>query len=602
MKHVKIRLRSLLLAVVLIAIIPSTAFSYFIYQDELNQRRDLTLRRHLETADAVAVAVNAFLLDSVKTEIAAGLALTDTPLKPVQKKRLLESVLTIDKQFQSLALLKTDGQPEVFTGDQAPHSPPAGTLDKLQSGDNWLVTDLENVGDELHFHIITAIKREGRLDGFVDAVVTDTTINKLVDIQIGEKGNIGVIDGTGRAVTLTFAPKLDFDKRWRGFIKSIKSALKGKRSTVESFHDPIGGVDRMGASVPIGKTGWVANVFQPTDEVLRPIQIVSLRLAAGIFLSGLLSLLIIFFVALRVTGTLNELVERVKTIGGGKLDTRLPVSSGISEVAQLAESFNSMAGEVKHRFEVEKHIAQNLQKGLLPGNIPDLPGFKIQSRYASATREAVVGGDFYDFISITDDLVAVVIGDVAGKGVEVATMTAVVKFLLRDIVNRVYRSESPQADPARIPALVLNSLNESLVHEFEPEQFITLFFGIINLSDAAIYFANAGHPQALVCNPETSKCLQFKGTNLILGVESDFKYESGRAQLQPGDTLALYTDGIIETRDASGRFFGEEGLADSLLADKGFKDKAEQIYVDCLEFAGGRISDDFTIILIRRND
>lgn len=593
-----IKLRILLAGTLIIALIPSIIFSLFTYQSDLNDRRDLILKSHLETAGAVATAVDAFILDAVKTQDTAGLALVTGPGKTAQQiKTYLATVLADNSQFSSLSFFSPEGKQVATTAETAPPID-LDNIRAVQAGRSWEVSDLEHFGDDLHIHVTTAIRQNGQLKGILDSIIPDEAVARLVKIRIGQKGNIGVIDSRGWAITLTFDPNLPFAKRYRGWIPSVKSALKGRPATINSFHDNLGNVDRLGASVPIAKIGWVANVFEPVNDILAPVRQKVLRQTAGVFLATFIALAIVFMLSLILTGSLDELVRGVIKFGQGDFRQRVSAHRAVKEIAELASSFNRMADQVTERFEVERHIAGTLQKGLLPGKIPKLAGFEISVYYASATKGATVGGDFYDFIPLTTDLVGLVIGDVSGKGVEAATSTAVTKFLLRDLAYRIYR---PDEEGSEFPAAVVRRLNETLYREVTPDQFVTLFYGLLNLRDATLSYANAGHPPPFVCSRTTHICRQLEGTNLILGAIPDFEYIDGRTIINQDETLVLFTDGVLETRNHLGQAFGEEGLAEALAnIVEGGEHQARLVFEACRKFGGGEITDDFACVMIKR--
>ena len=171
-------------------------------------------------------------------------------------------------------------------------------------------------------------------------------------------------------------------------------------------------------------------------------------------------------------------------------------------------------------------------------------------------------------------------------------------LLLRDLAYRIYH---PDEEGSESPAAVVHRLNEALYREVEPDQFVTLFYGLLNLQDGTFNYVNAGHPPPFICNPATHTCRQLAETNLILGALPVFKYIEGQESVDRGETLVLFTDGVIETRNHKGQVFGEEGLAKVLvnIIDSG-ADQARSVFEACREFGGGEITDDFACVMIKR--
>jgi PAS domain S-box-containing protein len=244
-------------------------------------------------------------------------------------------------------------------------------------------------------------------------------------------------------------------------------------------------------------------------------------------------------------------------------------------------------------YEERAVIARSLQKSLLPPHLPTIKGLDIAARYHPAREGMDVGGDFYDIFQTGRDRWVVVVGDVAGKGPAAASVSGLARFTLR---GASMSADSPEA--------VLGVLNESLLQQTEADMFCTAVYTRIELQrkGAIATIACAGHPTPYLLRSifqggqvETVPC---KGT--MLGVTRDFRLTQQTIELTPGDTLVLYTDGVIEARNGE-RTFGQDGLEDLVERLRGLDAQtiAERIEREALALQGEHVRDDVAIFVLR---
>jgi serine phosphatase RsbU (regulator of sigma subunit)/anti-sigma regulatory factor (Ser/Thr protein kinase) len=182
-------------------------------------------------------------------------------------------------------------------------------------------------------------------------------------------------------------------------------------------------------------------------------------------------------------------------------------------------------------YEREHNIAETLARSLLPRRLPDIPGITAAARYLPATPEAV-GGDWYDMFSLPGGRVGVVMGDVAGRGIQVASLMGQLRNALRAYAGEGYS-----------PSVVLSRLATII----EPTEMATLLFMVFDPSAWKIEYANAGHPPPLVATPD-GRAVFLEGGSLPLGPALNQTYRDLSADLVPGSLLMLYTDGLVEDR------------------------------------------------------
>ena len=245
------------------------------------------------------------------------------------------------------------------------------------------------------------------------------------------------------------------------------------------------------------------------------------------------------------------------------------------------------AVEAGHRFAA---LARTLQESLLPPHLPDVPGLEIAARYLPGGSGVEVVGDFYDVFQTDPDTWAVTIGDVCGKGVDAAKVTALARYTVR-----------AGAVSLRTPSQVLRLLNEAMRRQHpDSERFVTSAY--VTLRQAAgrveAQLSLAGHPQAL-CRRADGEIAAIGVPGTVLGVLDAVDLVDTDLVLQPGDALVLYTDGVVEARRGRA-FYGEQRLRVLLAASGGTAAHiAEVIEADVVAFTGGELTDDTAILIVR---
>jgi PAS domain S-box-containing protein len=248
----------------------------------------------------------------------------------------------------------------------------------------------------------------------------------------------------------------------------------------------------------------------------------------------------------------------------------------------------ALALENARLYQRELTIANTLQEAILtPPEV--IEGFEIDYLYKAASETASVGGDFYDVFHIDSGQVAIVIGDVAGKGIEAARLTS----LLRDGV-RAYALEGAS------PTQLLGSLN-ALVHRTSPiEAYATMFFAVLDPLSGALRYCTAGHPAPAIVGSGTA-CFLESTRSPILGAFENVTFEIAETTIERGDTLVMFTDGVTEAR-TNGEQFGEARLLPALAKLSGVRTgRMSQTLLDrVLKFTGGVLYDDTVILCLRR--
>jgi len=297
-------------------------------------------------------------------------------------------------------------------------------------------------------------------------------------------------------------------------------------------------------------------------------------------------------VASRVAGRLGEAgytEHVVRTLDGRQIDVASTYAFVEGPDGAVDQSMEILRDLTEHkRWIRDHHIADTLQQALLPEAPPVRAGLEIGIFYQSATTQADVGGDFYDFISMPDGRLCLAIGDVCGKGIDAAYHTAMTKYTLRAYILE-----------GAAPATVMARLNDTVHAQVKPGEFISMCFGLLDLERRSFTYVNAGHPRPLLLRgSEGWRSLETSGT--VLGVVPGQWYDEETISLGPGDTLLFYTDGLVETRKGSD-IFGEERLMQFLQRCRvtTAQQLAERIYQRSATFSGGHLLDDVAVVVVR---
>ena len=263
------------------------------------------------------------------------------------------------------------------------------------------------------------------------------------------------------------------------------------------------------------------------------------------------------------------------------------------EVTHAAEAERRAAArklEAERRAAHELVIARQVQSRLFPQSMPALRSLE----YAGACLPArAVGGDYYDFLSLGPDRLCFVVGDVMGKGIAAALLMANLQANLRSRV--AFAPDDPQG--------LLQSVNHLFCDNSPDGAFASLFFADYNDVTGSLRYVNCGHLAALLVRRDGS-VERLAATSTVLGLFRHWECAVGEARLDPGDLLALYTDGVTEAFDEAGEEYGEERFVDAVVRHRGRSPESilASLLDEVREFSPHEQHDDRTLIVARRRD
>jgi sigma-B regulation protein RsbU (phosphoserine phosphatase) len=269
---------------------------------------------------------------------------------------------------------------------------------------------------------------------------------------------------------------------------------------------------------------------------------------------------------------LSEMEHATEKIRGGDFGTKVGVVSN-DEVGHLGEAINEMAVGLQERDLIkaahervtqELAVAWRIQREFLPDHLPHIPGWQMTATLEPAKQTS---GDFYDFIPLPDGQLGLVVADVTDKGVGAALYMALSRTLLR-----TYAVENGTR-----PELAFNAAHRRILADTNTNQFVTVFYGVLDPACGTLTYSNAGHnpPYLLSASQDGAassngvQALENTGPPLGLRMFKDMTWEQNTVQLKAGDVLVLYSDGITEATDAREEFFEEERLLHVVQANLG---------------------------------
>lgn len=262
------------------------------------------------------------------------------------------------------------------------------------------------------------------------------------------------------------------------------------------------------------------------------------------------------------------------------------LSSGAALAIQNARYAQRLLQEERIRSELM--IAHQIQQGILPGPFEGHPGIHFEAFNEPAKD---VGGDFYDYFQVNSKEFGFMIGDVCGKGVPAAIFMASSRSIIKS---------QALANPE--PAKVIQLANRLIAEDAQHGMFVTVFYGIYNLETRMLKFINAGHTLPLLYRASTSSCASLFNTNFPLGVFDPFSFQTAEVQLEAGDFLILYTDGVNEAFSPTREQFGVERLVQLVLRQGGHspQDLRNAIVDTVHQFSDDQPpNDDITVLIVK---
>jgi len=283
----------------------------------------------------------------------------------------------------------------------------------------------------------------------------------------------------------------------------------------------------------------------------------------------------------------------------GAFQVAAPTTSFTEEILELASVVGTQAAifvekavlskqlREKQLIEEELRIAREVQLSLLPAAAPQVPGLDIHGINIPSYK---IGGDYFDFIPIVAGHLGIAVADVAGKVIPASLIMASFRAVLRAEIRNNYAIRT-----------ILAKVNRVLKETLRDDQFVSAFYGVLDLARRRFTYSNAGHHPAILFRKD-GKRKYLKSGGIVLGIFDGVGYNEQFIDLVPGDLLVLYTDGLVEADNPAGEMYGRARLEKFVSANTQMDARAmcEALYDDMSQFTRApRPADDTTIVIAR---
>ncbi len=345
---------------------------------------------------------------------------------------------------------------------------------------------------------------------------------------------------------------------------------------------PEGSESAFDLQIGQGIVGWVAKNGEPVivPDVNSDPRYVAARLSTRSEIAAPL------LVEGRVVGVFNLESDHEDVYHEGHLEL---VNAFAAQAAVAVERARTARDRVeRRRLEKELAIARDIQRSFLPAAALCVPGFDLAGTSISHDQ---VGGDYYDFITVSDTRMGLAIADVSGKGIPAALLMAGFRMALLAEIRNEFAIRA-----------VMRKVNQLLHESTERERFVTAFYGVLDWKNGVLIFSNAGHnPPLLLRAGGTSEPLTEGG--VALGVLEDTHYDERPVAIEPGDIVVMYTDGVSEAENEINEQFGTERIEAIVRAhpNHSARELTQDIVAAVLDWAGERgLNDDLTLLVMRK--
>ncbi len=451
---------------------------------------------------------------------------------------------------------------------------------------------------------------------FQGVVTADMSLSRLQDaissVKLFETGYAFLISRTGLFVTHRNKPAIMresifsvAEERGDPALRAIGRRMIHGEEGLVPIKDFLDRGDSWMYFSPLPSAGASVGVVVPENELFGTLRDMTVGMLA-LSMTGLLALLgAIVLISGRFTRPIKVLSLKALELARGNLDVDLPQVKSHDEVGTLNESFRKMRAALKEyiadlaattrakeRIESELKIARAIQMSFLPKRFPPFPDEARFDIYAALEPAREVGGDLYDFFLIGKEKLFFTIGDVSGKGVPAALFMAVSKTLIKGTCEQGIS-----------PSEVLQRVNHELCQENEANMFVSVFAGMLDFTTGELTYSNGGHNPPLIIRRDGSVHWLDVGKSVVLGVFESSTYTALRTNLDPGDTLLLYTDGITEAQNSAEEFYTDDRLVQAAHESSGLPPQVlvKNIMTHVHEFAqGAEQFDDMAVLAVRQ--
>ncbi len=447
-----------------------------------------------------------------------------------------------------------------------------------------------------------------KLEGIVSCEISLRKMRQMLsDIRIGEKGYAFIINKSGKYLThpdmkwvlrknLFEKPSVIFHKNINLVESEIKKGLKGSGFGVSQY---LNNQKAWFYYAPLSNSNWMVIIVYPEKELFKEIGVIFWKIS---WISAL-GILILFLVNMFIFKQMLEPLVRVTyaiqrfTSPHGKEDQ---TKNEIKMLAESLEDWQSKYGILmteqtrtaseKLKFEKDLKTAREIQFNIIPSGKPNFAEDQEIDLFAIINPAETVGGDLYDYFFIDKTNLLIAMGDVSGKGIPASLFMAIASTLIKTNAKILSAKE------------IVSQVNSELSSRNSNQYFVTLFLGVLNIQTGILDYCNAAHNFPYILCEDGSFMALSESHGLPLGIYKDKPYKSSTVELKYADSLIMYTDGVINSRDLKDQHYGTERLEENLknLNNLTSEETVSRLLQSIKLFEGGsRQSDDITIMALK---
>jgi sigma-B regulation protein RsbU (phosphoserine phosphatase) len=429
----------------------------------------------------------------------------------------------------------------------------------------------------------------------------------LSQTKIGTEGYAFIIDQSGNFIT---HPKDEWILKKNLFnasspivstdIKAIEEKIrKSGRGAEHGILEYLNSRHCWFYHAPLPSTRWTVIIVIPETELFREIE-TNFHMILWVSGFGILLLFLInMLIFRRVLNPLAQIAYAIQGFSSSKRDE----NKSKDEIKMLTESLadwqakygllmKEQSKTAKERLKYEKDLksAHDIQQNIIPSGYPAFPEHPEIDLFAILKPAESIGGDLYDYYFIDHEHLLVAIGDVSGKGIPASLFMAIASTLIKSHSNILSSRE------------IIEKVNNELGDRNPNQYFLTLFVGILNVSTGIMDYCNAAHNYPYLLHTDGTMQTLSKSHGIPLGIYKNKTYKNTTVQLQQGDLILLYTDGVINSRDSSGTHYGIEKLKSNIQSMNNLtaKEVVNEIMQSIVIYEGERHqSDDISLMALK---
>lgn len=401
--------------------------------------------------------------------------------------------------------------------------------------------------------------------------------------HIGETGYVVVFDSNGTSISSNLNHRDN----------AIDISLLKDYKELTTFEYLIEGVDSYVMTSTVNDY-YVVAVY-PMKEANREMEVsVYLTSLLEVIVFAIMYILIYLMIDKIMVQKVDKVSNALHAIANGKLAVRVKENESFEfhslsrDINVTVNTLNALIRDASARIDKELDFAKKIQHSALPNTFPPYPNYHEFDIYASMNTAKEVGGDFYDYYLIDSRHLAILIADVSGKGIPAAMFMMTAKTIIKGLAETGLDVND-----------ILTQANHKLCEGNDAEMFVTVWMGIVDLDTGHIEYANAGHNPPIVCRSDGNiEYLHGKAGFVLAGMEGMI-YKKQEIQLEPGDQIYLYTDGVTEACNKEKELYGEDRLINVIMKikDKKAIDVCNSVLSDVHEYTNGaEQSDDITML------